>query len=190
MRTKHITAIFALAMLPFMASAQRTAYGERQVSLSVHYSPSPSYGASASFGQYLLSSYWEGGLTADNCIKQHTGGTYFGNLRVEAYGAFLYRIFGTRSRQFSVYGGGDAFLGFEFLDPFRQLDDPTWQSMLLDGYRQHKFIYGAAPRVDAEFFVLPPLAITLRIRIPVTLNGQFRSDLVGFQGGVGLRFNF
>ena len=179
-----------LALMSLTASAQRTAYGERQLNIEAHVSPAPSFGAALSYGQYLLTSFWEGGVTADDYLKQNSEDGLFDNLRVEGYGAFLYRIFGTRNRQLSVYVGGDAFLGFEFLDPFKRLTQPSYQSYLNDGYKASQFIYGVSPRAEAEFFVSRDIALVARVRVPVTLNTQFRSDLVGFVGAVGVRYNF
>lgn len=179
-----------LALMSLTASAQRTAYGERQLNIEGHASPVPSYGAALSYGQYLLNTFWEGGVTADNYIKLHKTDGLYGNLRVEGYGAFFYRIYGTRNRQLSVYVGGDLFLGFEFLDPFKRLTQPGYQSLLNKGNKAYQFIYGVSPRAEAEFFVSRDIALVLRMRVPVTLNTQIRSNLVDIVGALGVRYNF
>ena len=194
MRKKALTVSLAVLMVflmaSFHASAQRTAYGERLLGLSATASPRSAYGATAEFGMYLLNSYWTGGLALEDRLKRHVSGQPFGNARVEGFGSYMYRIYGTRNRQLSVYVGGDIFLGFEFLDPFKQLDEPTWNSMLNGGYKEYRFIYGASPRAAVEFFVTGDLAVTAGIRIPVTLNGAFKQDLVDFAGFLGARHNF
>ena len=200
MRKTTLLAIFAAISVTFLAtfdaSAQRTAYGERLVGLYGTAAIHPAYGIQAEFGQYLLNGYWTGGLVLEDHLKVlevRPTGQRFGNARVEGYGSFLFRIFGTRNRQLSVYGGGDVFLGFELLDPFKQLDEPNWNSMVKvenAKYKEYRFIYGVSPRATVEFFVMNDLAVTAGIRIPVTLNGGFKQDLVDFTGVLGMRYNF
>lgn len=177
------------------ANAQRTAYGERMLSLSVHYSQlnSSSIGAEVSYGQYLLSGYWFVALNFTNRIEKDTDSQDNVHYpRLQGYGGYMHRIWGSRERDINFYGGGDVFIGAEFFDLFKTLTEPTKNSLYESGITDYRFLYGLSPRIEAEYFPFKYIALTARIRMPLCFNsniGTLGFDKM-FEAGIGVRFNF
>lgn len=185
-KTVPICAALLLACLP--VRAQRTSYGERLATADILCSFS-SLGVSASLGYYLLDGYWAGELSAVvRATRVAETGEPLGYARVTGGAAWMYRLWSTRSRDICAYAGGDLFMGFESMDPFGALEEGTRAGLLNSGYSRTRFIYGPALRAEAEWFVRDALALTVPVRMPVTLNSAFGT--LGFEAGVGIRYNF
>ena len=115
--TKYIW-IISLALLFFSllpASAQRTISGQPSLGLSARYNGS-SVGAEAFYSQYTLSGFWEAGLSGDKYMARLSIGHNLDYMDIAAKGGYSFRLVGTRSRSLSLYAGGGAFIGVEWLD--------------------------------------------------------------------------
>ena len=178
------------------ASAQRTVWGQRMV--SVHFMknlfPSASakvMGGEAYYGQYFSSFYWQAGA-------QFTAGTK--EVPVNCFnvsGGAMYRVFGTRSRMFSMYVGGNALVGVDFTsgnDAFKEVvsSDSGSVTIPVDDGDEKKygtgFVYGIEPRLELEFFPFKTLAIVGGAALPVKFKTQ--QDIVTGRFYVGARLNF
>lgn len=183
---------FMALTIPQDASAQRTAYGEKQLSVSANWTIS-SLGAEAYYGEYLLYGYWFAGANFNDRFE--LDGPSQENIhfpRMQAFGGYMGRLYGSRSRSFNLYAGGDVFLGMEVLDMYKTLTAPTMKALLENGLSETRFIYGVALRLESEAFLSPALAVTPRIRIPFCLgtNMSVMDAYTLFEIGVGLKYNF
>ena len=185
---KSILSVSLLAIVCANASAQRTSSGELEATVSFTAAPY-SIGAEVSVGTYLLYTYAEGGVTLMNRKVRAGSGYDTSFLRLEGYGAWMWRFFGTYSRRFNAYIGGDLFLGWEWLDPFDRLPSIQSRELSSEGYSDGVFIYGLSPRLNLEFFVFPTVALVAGTRVPFTFNSQ-SSGIVGLEFSVGARLNF
>lgn len=177
------------------ASAQRTVWGQRMV--SVHFMknlfPSASakvMGGEAYYGQYFSSFYWQAGA-------QFTAGTK--DVPVNCFnvsGGAMYRLYGTRSRMFSMYVGGNALVGVDFtsgLDAVKELTTNENGYTNTDSEDNEKtygtgFVYGIEPRFELEFFPFKTVAIVGGAALPVKFKTQ--QDIVTGRFYVGARLNF
>lgn len=175
---------FLLAFSPIGASAQRTMKGQHAIGIEVGASMLRlgDLGFGLNYSQYLLNAYWQVGTYAsDNSIKTINA---LDMEYVDCYlqGDYMHRLLCTRSRSISLYGGGGAFIGYEFYDPRRALP-ANIDIQLPTG----NFLYGVNPRIEAEIFIIKRLALTLGGCFPIT----FSSPLVRLrpQLKMGLRFD-
>lgn len=182
---RYILFVFAVVLAAAPASAQRTMPGQSFVDLRGTFP----IGGGVSYGQYLVSSYWKAGvgtmrqreyLRVDGIV----GETPLDVWQAKAEGDFMYRLVSTRSRIFSIYGGGGLWLGAEKVDPFRTL--PSDVIVDLDG--QYRFIFGATPRLELEFFIGNHVAVLVGGRLPCAVFSQIR--VVTLQADAGLRVAF
>lgn len=189
MHIKTSASILALCVImlifsPLAAKAQRTMEGQGLIDAkaSVHLLRIRDWGMSISYGQYLLKGYWYAELAvSDNRIStdNHLSMRYIDLL---GYGGYMHRLLSSRSRWFSLYAGGGAFLGYEFYDPLQEL--PTSVSTELPA---GSFLYGLEPQVEAEMFFYRNVAFTTGLSLPV----NFSSPLTKFRPVIrlGIRVN-
>lgn len=197
MRNYLIKTVLCLAVLSLLAGsafAQRTSKDQFHLSGTVDYNLS-SVGGEVLFGQYLLFGYWSAGANLQNYgynISDYEGLANFQRLTAE--GTFMYRFVSNRSRSLSLYGGGDVFVGAEMLDMFSSLPNGIRTSMTNEGFKDARFIFGGGLRLEGEYFPFPRLAIILPLLVVFTANTAMNSykggDVVGFNIGVGVRYNF
>lgn len=187
-----LCAVILAMTTPQLSSAQRTAYGERQISVNANWTVS-SFGGEAYFGQYLTMGYWFSGLGYNNRLEiDAPTGEKIHFPRLQFFGGYMYRLYGTKIRNFNIYAGGDFFIGAEILDAYKTLTEPTKKSLLEAGMNEVKFIYGPAIRAEAELFVSDTFAITAKARVPFCLNTNFSvlSLPCLLELSVGARVNF
>lgn len=186
MKRALLISLLLLAVLP--AAAQRTAIGMRQLSLGVGTTLSH-LGGELSFGTYLPYGYWlaEAGFH-DRMERDAPSGEAVHFPRVTLRGAYMQRLLSTYSRSLVLYGGADAFLGLEHFDCFHTLSAPVLQGFRNKGFTDVRFIYGAAPRLEMEWFLFPWTALILRGRCPFTIGTPF--PLIGWEITAGVKFNF
>lgn len=201
--TKRFIIKAAFAALLFLtcfcreASAQRTSDGQLYFDLSGSASviSNPSLGCSARFGQYMLSSRWEVGVSG---MLKRDGDKYF---PVFAEASYLLRFCADRSRAVHLYGGIGILAGLEVtppaeLTPDVGVDEGDGSGVDIDFSEMEKvemgsastaMIYGVLPRLEAEVFIGRKVALVGAVSMPLTFgsaHGAF--NLIG---SVGLRFN-
>lgn len=171
---------------PFTAEVwgQRTMRGESFVSAGVHtpFMSPYGWGASLSYGQYLLGAYWNAGLTATGYTFTRGDGLPSEYVHAGAFGEWMYRLAGTRSRALSVYAGGGAFIGYEAEDPWQRLSE--WEC---PGFPDGSFLYGLWPAVELEIFPMRRLALVFTGRAPVNFTSPH--GWLHLQAGAGIRLN-
>ena len=155
--------------------AQRTAKGLNVAGLSA-VSDLTSAGVELYFGKNLFRSYTGGGLIFGNTGFSTPMGedSYFTSF--EGFYDFMWRAFYTRSRNFNVYVGADLFIGAEILDMYAKLTAPTFKALENAGYQSAALIFGASPRVEAEWFLGPYFSLNAGLRFAFTAGSQ-RSGL-------------
>lgn len=178
--------IFTLSSL--VLSAQRTMKGQFELSAEGYYTFS-SGGCDISFGQYLINSYWDCGISTSNRKKLVNDG--YEDYRMDfshlvAYGDFMYRLVGTRNRSVSLYGGGGVFLGYEAYDTFGKLPDTV--NLEDVGMDKGSFLYGIHAKLEMEAFIAPRVALLVFGRIPWNFSSPCRKFC--YEIGGGLRYNF
>lgn len=183
---------FGIALLTLLpARAQRTAYGERLITVSAHYAQfwGTSAGLEVSFGQYLLQGYWFSAANFTNRVEIDNASQEVVNYpRLQGMGGYMQRLYGSRERELNVYGGGDVFLGVEMFDLYQKLTAPTKQALYKNGVSDYRFLYGLSPRAEVEYFPLSNIAIVAKFRLPVCFNSN--TSVLGVEFGIGARFNF
>lgn len=186
-RKSIIIALFLLAST-LSAHAQRTAVGMNQISATVNTSLS-SFGGEVLYGRYLSYGYWFGNASfVDRAERDAQLSDIMHHQRFQAGGGYMARLYGTKTRSLSLYGGGDVFIGAEMLDVFKSTSPVTRQSFYSAGFTDFRFIYGLSARLEAEYFPINNLAIVGLIRAPICLNTRF--SVLGLELGVGARINF
>ena len=153
--------LFLLCALPLTARAQRTTCGGGMVSLEGFYP----LGAGLSYGQYLPSSYWEAGVNAlwrNHDINDEYKMQY---MPLCAFGNWLYRIVGTRSRSINLYAGAGVFLGWEFYDPCKTLPDFI-SGAISDG----TFLYGISAKIQLQAFLSRRFSVLLSGLAPINFS--------------------
>lgn len=169
--------------------AQRTSKGQDLFSATVTTNLS-AVGGDFTWGKYDKHFYWNTGLMFDNVVKRIDGlneTVAFTRFCPEA--SFMYRLFGTHNRAFSIYGGGGLFFGIEFLDMYCWLTKETYDEMTKkNGFTAGRFIYGGFVRVEFEFF--PWRSWAFFVPVSLNLTGNSKCDLVTFNIGLGARFNY
>lgn len=188
---KTVLCLAALSLLAGSAFAQRTSKDQFHLSGTVDYNLS-SVGGEVLFGQYLLFGYWSAGANLQNYAYSisDTGNELANFQRIVGLGTFMYRFFGNRSRSLNFYGGGDVFVGAEVMDMFSSLSEERRKFLVeYKGFKDARFIFGGGLRLEGEYFPLPRLAIILPVRVSFTANTAMK-DVVGFNVGLGVRYNF
>jgi len=179
-----VTALLLCVVPNLEASAQRTMRGESLLSAEVHYPFSKPYwlGADLSYGEYLLNSYWKAGASVTEYTHSLPDEVSMGYLHATAYGEWMYRLVGTRSRCFCMYGGGGAFLGYEGVDAFSLLP-----AEMKEDFGSGYFLYGVSVSLELEVFFSKRVAFILNGRLPLNFSSQF--GWFHYQAGAGLRLN-
>ena len=183
-----LTLCVFLTLPPTGARAQRTSAGEDQIALSFGTTFS-SLGGELLYGQYLLRGYWMAGLGFNDRIERDIpSGETVAYQRLQARGGYMFRLLSSYTRGINLYGGGDAFLGVEMLDGFHHLTQTTLKAYHNNGYNDHQFIYGFAPRLELELFLSPAFALLVEGRAPVCFGSRF--PVLGWELGLGAKVNF
>lgn len=166
------------------AYAQRTMNGQSMITVSAVSSMLRplDMGTEIGYGQYLLGSFWN--VRAEGVIRKvvTSGDTSLKFIDVIFSGGYMYRLVGTRSRNISLYAGGEAFLGFEIYDPMNELP-----ASIDTGLPSGSFLYGITPQFLAEFFLTGKLALVVGCSAPVNFSSpitKVRPNL-----SLGLRMN-
>ena len=140
------------------------------------------FGASVSYGRYLLNAYWKTSVSVVPRGLQLSTGDRMDLFALRAGADYMYRIASVRSRAFSLYGGGGAFIGYELYDPFSRLP-PNIHTGLTDG----AFIYGLNGNLEAEIFITKNIAFIAGCTIPMTFGSVTR--WLRINATTGIRFN-
>lgn len=178
MRKRLYLILLAVLASGLTAGAQRTAYKQPFLDAKVT-SDFTLVGGDISFGMYDRHFYWSAGAIMDNFLVPFNDNAKGPVTRLTPYGAFMYRLLRTNNRAVNLYGGGDVFIGAEFVDLFQRHDNIT---------RATRFIYGGALRIEGEFFVSMQLAILVPVRLSITGNSS--TNMVWPTVGLGARYNF
>lgn len=161
---KKLIVLFILCASPLMARAQRTTSGGGMIGLEGFYP----LGAGLSYGQYLPSSFWEAGVNAllrDCALNDGQNMQY---MPLCAFGNWLYRIAGTRSRSINLYAGAGAFLGWEFCDPCRTLPD-----FISDTNPDGTFLYGISAKIQLQAFLSRSFSVLLSGVAPINFTSPY-----------------
>jgi hypothetical protein len=94
----------------------------------------------------------------------------------------MHRIASVRSRAFSLYGGGGAFIGYELYDPASRLP-----ANISTGLGDGAFIYGIDPGIEAEVFISRRVALTAGCTMPLTFGSVTR--WIRMNATAGIRLN-
>lgn len=191
-----IISVAVTVLASFNLHAQQTAYGETFVGLSASadFPYFTGLGAEIEVGTYRSAICFGGNLSMqDRSVLESNSGERLHYIRWTLGPELMWRLFGNKARTLSVYLGGDAFFGTETLDTWKTLSPETWQGLTVgttedNSFKESTVIYGAGARAEVEFFPLPRLAVTARIRPNVCLGGQFRWFKCEVSAGV--RYNF
>ena len=166
------------------ANAQRTMKGQSMITLAALSSMLRplGMGAELGYGQYLLEGFWN--VNAEGVVQKlvTSGESRMKYLDMSVSGGYMHRLIGTRSRNFSIYAGGEAFLGFEIYDPMNELP-----ASIDTGLPSGSFLYGITPQVVAEVFLTGKLALVAGCSVPV----NFSSPITKVRPNIfmGLRIN-
>ena len=140
------------------------------------------FGASVSYGRYLLDAYWKTSVSVVPRGLQLSTGDRMDILALRAGADYMYRIASVRSRAFSLYGGGGAFIGYELYDPFSRLP-----SNIHTGLTDGAFIYGVNANLEAEVFIARKVALIAGCTVPMTFGSVTR--WLRINATTGIRFN-
>ena len=140
------------------------------------------FGASVSYGRYLLDAYWKASASVVPRGVQLSTGDRMDLFGLRAGADYMYRIASVRSRVFSMYAGGGAFIGYELYDPLSRLPENI-HTGLGDG----AFIYGLNAGVEAEVFLGRRTAFVAGCTVPMTFGSVSR--WLRINATAGIRFN-
>lgn len=160
------------------AQAQRTMKGQSVLGAEASYN-GMSAGIAADYSQYTLNGFWYVGVCGNDYYGWYAPEKQIRYDHLSAFGGYLLRLAGTRSRSVNLYGGGEAFVGTELTDPFGELPE-----QFRAGIEHYRFLYGVAPKILAEFFVSSGFAFTIFGSVPI----NFSSDNSNFNFNVGAGF--
>ena len=153
-----VLTVALMACAPLSAMAQRTMKGQHAGGAEATgcIPRLGDLGLCLNYSQYLLNAYWQvAAYTGNNHIMTSNGiPMEFIDCTIE--GGYMHRLVSTRSRSLSLYAGGGAFIGYEFYDPRKDLP-ANIETNLPTG----TFLYGLSPMIEAEFFIIKRLALTL-----------------------------
>lgn len=155
---KYLSLSLALLLSAFTASAQRTMPGQIFVDASFAWPVSVRIGS----GGYMIPGFWDAGVEALRMRKSlaredEVLETHLDVWQLKAYGGYRHRLVSTRSRIFSLYGGGDAWVGVEVFDPFKKLPSDIVFNMSTDP----SFVFGITPVLEMELFLGSHFAFVL-----------------------------
>lgn len=196
MKTTNNTRFFLLLIITFICISvpsygQRTSDGQLvgTVAIGSNFTSVVSDGE-ISFGRYFLYSEVSGGVLASNMSMSVSNGETLGFLRLEGFGKWMWRAYGTYARNFNCYIGGDLFLGAELMDPFARVSEVTYNAFKYSGYNEVVFIYGLGPRAELEFFPFSRIAFFASFRAPLTFGSQYSDIVISASARIGAKYNF
>ena len=167
-----------------MGYAQRTMRDQNLLTVSMQ-TPCTGlrdFGASVSYGRYLLDAYWKTSVSVVPRGIQLSTGDRMDLMALRVGADYMYRIASVRSRAFSLYGGGGTFIGYELYDPFSRLP-----SNIHTGLTDGAFIYGVNANLEAEIFIARKIALIAGCTVPMTFGSVTRWLRVN--AITGIRFN-
>ena len=178
-RRAQRTVIKAAILLIFIsandAMAQRTMKGQLFVGTEgmVSIVDPRDHGLALEMGQYTLKGLWSCRCTGTSNRAEILSAHTLTYMDICGEGGYLYRIVGSRSRQFNLYGGGGAFIGYEFYDPAGTRPSHIATELPKSG----QFLYGITPRLEFEAFLSRKIGISLGLSAPLnftSLVSRFR----------------
>ena len=137
------------------------------------------FGGNLSWGRYMLDAYWR---TSASVVPRGVGlstGHTMDVVSIRAGGSYMHRIASVRSRAFSLYGGGGAFIGYELYDPASRLP-----ANISTGLGDGAFIYGIDPGIEAEVFISRRVALTAGCTMPMTFGSVSRWLRINATAGI------
>lgn len=146
-------------------------------------------GGELGMGRYLSNAYWEAGVRYNPTTRMMTVGS------IAAYGGYMFRIAGTRTRSFNFYGGGRGFLGVDYTTGAAPIDDIVIGGQSSSGTASSTedtggktgFLVGIDPRVEIEWFFVKKIALIASVSVPVKFITQ--QQVVAVRASAGIRFN-
>ena len=167
-----------------MGYAQRTMRDQNLLTVSMQ-TPCTGlrdFGASVSYGRYLLDAHWKTSVSVVPRGLQLSTGDRMDLMTLRVGADYMYRIASVRSRAFSLYGGGGVFIGYELYDPFSRLP-----SNIHTGLTDGAFIYGVNANLETEIFIARKIALIAGCTVPMTFGSVTRWLRVN--AITGIRFN-
>lgn len=183
-KIKHhisLLCVIACMMICQHASAQRTVAGKGAPMLSAVYTGS-SFGAHAGWTGWTLWGCWDTGAFGRSYSIPLNKSLMFDYMHVGVEGNAMFRMLSTRSRIFSMYIGGGAFIGAELADPWRRL--PDYMSLETD---KTKFLYGIQASAEMDLYILKRLSVGIRGTVPINFSSGF--GWFHWETGLVLRFD-
>ena len=189
-RPALLAAIFLFTALP--SSAQRTMNGQMALSLDATYISLVKGGlnlpgARLSAQSYTPSGYWDFGVAGVPHWDRLSDKTLLEYVHLRGEGGYMARLFSTRSRSFSLYAGGVAFIGTEWIDPRRIIPASTEVDLGLSEGSSMRLLFGVTPSLEIETFITRGFALTVHGRLPVNFYSHIR--LVHLEYGLGFRLS-
>ena len=165
-------------------SAQRTMKGQYHLAAEAAFAADPRVpaGVEISFGAYLLDSYVIGWINVTPDYVTLPTSHQLEYIPINFGADYMYRVAATRARSVNLYVGGGVYLGWELYDPFRKVP-----SYIDTGFGSGTFIYGVAPALESEFFIARRLALTLGVRMPVSISSK--TEILKLHLKAGIRIN-
>ena len=162
------------------AFCQRTMEGQSALEAKGTYN-FPSFGGGLEYSRCLLGSYWAvGAFYNDHQKVKNNESIGYSHITVE--GSWMARLVGTRSRSINLYGGGGAFMGVEMTRSSSISEDSATDEEAIGDQSSHNYLlWGLHARLQAEFFVLKRVALTVNCSLPV----NFSSSVSNIHYGVG-----
>ena len=181
MKTKILTTFFAFLCLFGSIKAQRTMQGQNMAGVSINHN-FPDIGFSLAYGGYTMTGLWAIQASTD-LYSQYLSAEKNKRLQychIAVSGYYMTSFFRTRSRNFNLYGGGGALLGYEIIDPLKRTPKEVEVS-LEDGY----FIYGVFAKIETELFISRRTAFTITAETPINFSSPL--DRIHYKAGIGIR---
>lgn len=210
---KRTILIAALVFLTAASSfAQRTVIGQSFVGVNAGMSlkpaivgtaewPGKAMAFGAEYGRYTRIGYWGVGASfADQVKKLQDYDLNLPYTDISAFGHYMFRIAGSRSRAVNLYGGAGAGLGLQIMDRGNYCGDyeftitqkqysggetKTVSKTLSSG--DMFFLLDIFASAEGEFFFTPKIAFVLRATVGVEPLTKF--DALRLQATGGFRFN-
>lgn len=173
--------VIACMVISQHASAQRTVAGRGAPMLSAVYTGS-SYGVHAGWTGWTLWGNWNAGAFG-RMYSNPVDETYrLEHSHVGVESEAMFRVLSTRSRMFSLYLGGGAFIGAELVDPRGVL--PDWMSLQTE---RNRFLYGIHGAAEMDLYILKRLSVGIRGTVPISFSSSF--GWLNWETGLVLRFD-
>lgn len=194
-----VTAIAAV-MFPTKACAQRTAEGEMGVYVTYTHPFMKGWGATVGWNYYTLFGMWDVSVNATD-----RGYTFEKTTKVPVYhytarGGYLVRLCATRDRSLNLYAGGGILLGagvFKLLDRLDEIAKDYGTTFNANDFGGNPyFIFGLYPKVEAEYFFVGNVGLSVSFQMPVTFHDKEHSSVQRLTGILypevsgGIKFNF